>query len=147
MTTERLTLQLHNPQQAHAALQAIWQRAKGWLIAGGEGTRLEVELRPARRSLDQNARLHATLGDVAEQIEWAGKKRDVTTWKRLMTAAWLRARGEQVEVLPALDGHGVDIVFERTSRLTRAECAELMEYVYAWGAQHGVRFSAAEDGR
>ena len=55
-------------------------------------------------------------------------------------------RQPQEEVLPALDGHGVDIVFERTSRLTRAECAELMEYVYAWGAQHGVRFSAAEDG-
>lgn len=144
--SERLTLQLVNPQQARAAIQTIWQRAKGWLIAGGEGTRLEVELRPARRTLDQNARLHATLAEVARQVEWAGKRRDVTTWKRLMTAAWLRARGEQLEVLPALDGHGVDIVFERTSRLTRAECAELMEYVYAWGAQHGVRFSAAEDG-
>ena len=25
-----------------------------------------------------------------------------------MTAAWLRARGEQVEVLPAIDWHGVE---------------------------------------
>ena len=28
-----------------------------------------------------------------------------------------------------------------TSKLTRAECSELTEYVAAWGAEHGVVFS------
>ena len=41
-------------------------------------------------------------------------------------------------MLPALDGHGVDIVFRRTSQLTRSECAELIEFVLAWAAEHGV---------
>ena len=70
--------------------------------------------------------------------------RDVDTWKRLLTAGWLRARGESVEILPAIDGHGVDVVFRRTSNLTIKECAELIEYVHAWGAEQGVRFSAPE---
>ena len=137
---ERLSLRWYSAQQAHNSLQELWAWAKPLLLAGH---RLMVEIKPETRSTAQNARLHAMLGDVARQIEWAGKKRDVTTWKRLMTAAWLRARGEQVEVLPAIDGHGVDIVFERTSRLSRDECGELMEFIAAWGAEHGVEFREA----
>ena len=53
-------------------------------------------------------------------------------------AAWLRARGESVELLPALDGHGVDVVFRHTSKLTRAECSDLCEYVMAWCSEHDV---------
>ena len=43
-------------------------------------------------------------------------------------AAWCREQGLSVEVLPALDGHGVDIVPVRTSKLTRGECADLITY-------------------
>lgn len=71
-------------------------------------------------------------------------ERDVDTWKRLLTAAWLRARGEHVEMLPAIDGNGVDIVFRRTSQLTKAECAELSEFVMAWAVDNNVRLSAPE---
>jgi len=97
-----------------------------------------IECRQETRSLAENAMLHALLGQISREVEWAGKKRDVETWKRLLTAAWCRARGEHVEMLPALDGHGVDIVFRRTSQLTRSECAELIEYVLAWSAEHGI---------
>jgi hypothetical protein len=62
----------------------------------------------------------------------------VDTWKRLLTAAWLRSRGEPIEMLPALDGNGIDIVFRKTSQLTKTECAELSEFVMAWAADHGV---------
>ena len=113
----------------------LWAWAKPLLMAGH---RLVVEIRPETRSTAQNARLHAMLGDIARQVEWAGKKRDTDTWKRLLTAAWLRARGESVELLPAIDGHGVDVVFRRTSKLTRAECSELCEYVMAWCSEHDV---------
>lgn len=91
-----------------------------------------VEIKPITRSLAQNAKLHALLTDIAKALEWAGAKRDVETWKRLLTAAWLRARGEPIEMLPALDGHGVDIVFRRTSELSVNEMIELIEYIQAW---------------
>jgi hypothetical protein len=58
-------------------------------------------------------------------------------------AAWLRARGEHVEILPALDGHGVDVVFRPTSKLSRAECAELSEFIMAWGTERDVPWCAA----
>jgi hypothetical protein len=47
-------------------------------------------------------------------------------------------------MLPAIDGHGVDLVFRRTSQLTNAECNELIEYVQAWAVDQGVKFSAPE---
>lgn len=97
-----------------------------------------VEIKPITRSLAQNAKLHALLTDIAKALEWAGAKRDVETWKRLLTAAWLRARGEPIEMLPALDGHGVDIVFRRTSELSVNEMIELIEYIQAWAVDKGI---------
>ena len=138
----KLTMPMWNEQQGHQVIQTIWKQAKAHLSAG---RRMVLTLAPETRSLKENALLHALLTHIANQVEWAGKKRDVETWKRLITAAWCRARNEQVELLPAIDGHGVDIVFRRTSQLTRGECAELIEYLYAWSAEAGVQFPARVD--
>lgn len=97
-----------------------------------------MEVKPVTRSLEQNAKLHAMLTDIARKLEWAGAYRDVEVWKRLLTAAWLRARGEPIEMLPALDGHGVDIVFRRTSELTVPEMIELIEYIQAWAIDKDI---------
>jgi len=128
---DRIQAALINPQQAYQWWLSAWQTIKPLLIAGH---RLHVEVRQEKRSDPQNARLHAMLQQIASSVEWAGKKRDVETWKRLLTASWLRARGEHIEMLPALDGNGVDIVFRRTSSLTSAECSELMDFIEAWSA-------------
>lgn len=128
-----------NAQQAHSDLTGVvWPAIKGRLLAGGRP--LTVEVKEEKRSDAENRLLHALLGHISKTQEWAGKKRDIETWKRLLTAAWCRAIGEQVELLPALDGHGVDIVFRRTSQLTRKECADLIEFIFAWAAEHGIEF-------
>jgi hypothetical protein len=132
---------LYNAQQANAALNALYQTLKPNLLAE---QRYELTVKPATRSSDANARLHSMLNDVARQVDWAGKKRSVDTWKRLITASWLRATNEQVEILPALDGHGIDVIFKRTSRMTGAQVSSLMEFMEAWGVENGVRFSAPE---
>lgn len=124
-------LTLWNAQQGHSTLLQLWQWIKPLLIAG---RRVQITAREATRSSEQNARLHAMISDIAKTREWAGKRRDIETWKRLLTAAWLRARGEQIELLPALDGHGVDVVFRPTSSLTVAECSELIDWIEAWEA-------------
>jgi len=97
-----------------------------------------VEIKPKTRTLEQNALLHALLQRITNSVEWSGKKRDIDTWKRLLTAAWLRARGEPIELLPALDGHGVDIVFRRTSNLTVNEMIELVDFIQAWAIGQGI---------
>lgn len=135
--------ELLNAQQAHAAIQEAWTHAKGWLCAGGGA--LVLEIRPAKRSDEQNRLLHACLGEIARQKEWAGGKHDVETWKRLLTAAWLRARGESdADMLPALDGRGVDVIYRKTSKLNRAEFSELCEFVFAWAANNRIEFEGMQ---
>jgi hypothetical protein len=92
----------------------------------------------ARRSLEQNAKLHALLSDIAEQATWAGQRLDVEDWKRLMTSAWERANGGHVRIFPSLDGSGMDILYRRTSRMTKQEMSELIEYATAWAVSNGV---------
>lgn len=123
---------LSNPAQAHQAFGNAWQRAKALLMAGH---RLVLTVEEEGRSGAQNRLLHALIGEIAATHEWAGSKRDSETWKRLLVASWTRARGEHTEILPALDGHGVDIVFRRTSKMTKAEVNELIEFIEAWRAQ------------
>lgn len=110
------------------AIQAILEAPDGYAVS----------IKPKNRSLEQNAKLHALIQEIAQKIEWVGKKQEVETWKRLLIAAWLRARGEPVEMLPAIDGHGVDIVFRRTSDLTVPEMIELIEYIQAWAVEQGI---------
>ena len=132
---DKLAFKLYEPVQAHKALGEAWHRIKPLLMAGH---RLTLEVKPRTRSVEQNALLHAMLSDIAAQVEWAGAKRDVECWKRLLVAAWCRARGESVELLPALDGHGVDIVFRRTSKMTVDEVSELCDFIQCWAAQNEV---------
>ncbi|UXH41605.1 recombination protein NinB [Pseudomonas promysalinigenes] len=101
----------------------------------------KIVIKDQDRSGEQNKKLHACLSDISKQVEHAGKKWDVLIWKRLLTAAWLREAGEQPQLIPALDGNGFDVVYERTSKLSVKQCASLLEWVQAFGAEHQVRWS------
>lgn len=135
----------HNWNQSHPLIQDIANGIKAWQMAGNGP--LVVTVQPQTRSLEENRLLHSLVSQIAQQKEWAGQKRSAEIWKRLLTAAWCRATGVGIEVLPALDGHGVDLVPARTSKLTRGECAELIEFIQAWAAENDVVFSALEEER
>lgn len=133
---ERITIQLYQPAQAHAALMTAWAECIKPMLIGGH--RLVLEVRPQPRSSQQNARLHAMLTELALNVEWGGKKLPMEVWKRLCMAAWMREERQSPQLVPALDGNGVDIIYERTSRLTKDECGRLMEWITAFAAERGV---------
>lgn len=133
--SERITLPLINPVQAHQAIEAAWRHAKALLMAGH---RLTLEVRPEKRSDAQNRRLWAMLSDISAQVDWYGNKLSDEEWKDVFTAALKR----QI-VVPGLDG-GFVVCGQRTSRMTKAEMCELQELMEAFGAQKGVRFTAPE---
>ncbi len=115
------------------AAQACMTAPDGW----------HVVIRPPTRSGEQNRLLHACLSDIAEQLPWHGQRLTIDVWKRLCTAAWLREEGESPEMIPALDGKGFDVVFEKTSRLTVAQMTSLIEWCLAFAAENGVKLSEA----
>ena len=94
-----------------------------------------------RRTEGQNGDLHALCTDMAEQLDWprkSGNKIDAEAWKRLLMSAWERTHGRQAEFYPSLDCVGFDVVYRRTSLLSRTEMQEVLHFVNAWAANEGV---------
>ena len=141
--TRRFHVSRDNPKAAQVCESAIQHMRDCY----ASGQPFEMEFREPRRTSPENRLLHVLIGELSRKLEWAGAKRDDETWKRLLVAAWCRVDGKGAEILPALDGHGVDIVPARTSRLSKRDCAELIEFIYAWGAEQGVRWDAPEESR
>jgi hypothetical protein len=121
---------------AHATAR---QRALSAVANAPDG--MVVEIKEPTRSLEQNAKLHAMLEDVANQVEWHGMKLHKDIWKRICTAAMLREIGESPMLVPSLDGHGIEIIYEKTSTMGKRMMAALIEWVYAFGSEKGVQWS------
>ena len=95
-----------------------------------------VEVRPASRSGLQNSLLWAALTDVANQVEYFGKKYSPDAWKNIFSGS-LKA----MEAVPAISGGGVVMIGQSTSNMTKRDFSELIELIFSFGAENGVRWS------
>ena len=103
---------------------------------------VEVIVRPvkSRRTLEQNAKLWAMLGDIARQVPWSVngvmQHLEAEDWKNIMTAT-VR---QEVRMAAGING-GFVLLGVSTKRMTVAEMGELIEFMYAFGADRGVKWS------
>ena len=131
-----LTIPLYNRQQARQALTA---QVFPYLDSALQGSRRWVlTIKPETRSLQQNARLWAMLTDISQQVDWYGRKLSPENWKHVFSAAL-----KKQDVVPGLDG-GFVVLGLSTSKMTVGEMADLQTLMEAFGAENGVRFTAAE---
>ncbi len=98
-----------------------------------------VEFRAPRRSNDQNALMWSLLSQISKSVDWYGQKLTSEDWKDVLTASLRRVR-----VVPGIDAGSFVPLGMRTSQMTKPELAELIELVYAFGAERGVRFRELE---
>lgn len=108
-----------------------------WAKNVPEGT--TVEFRAPRRSLDQNALMWSLLGQISKQVDWYGQKLTSEDWKDVASASLRRAR-----VVPGIDAGTFVPLGMRTSQMTKEEISDLIELLYAFGAEHGVKFRELE---
>jgi hypothetical protein len=118
-------------------LRSPQDRAKAlhWVSKAPPNTR--VEFKAEKRSLPQNDRMWAMLTDIAQQKEHCGRKYTPDQWKVLM----MHACGREVQFIPALDGSAFIPWGQSSSDLSKAEMTDLIEFMFAWGAEHGVQFT------
>lgn len=93
------------------------------------------EIKPRTRSLDQNAKMWAMLADLSRQVEWYGNKLTSDEWKDVLTAALKKQKA-----VPGIDG-GFVVIGARTRNMTIREMGELVELMYAFGAEQNVEWS------
>jgi hypothetical protein len=128
----KATLYLRDVKTAYSAWCGTWPHLKAALF---NGAKMEVSIREARRTTEQNAKLWAMLNEVAEQVEWYGQHLSPEEWKHVFTASLKKQR-----VVPGLDG-GFVVLGLSTSRMSKAELSELIELILAFGAERGVEFA------
>jgi hypothetical protein len=122
----RATLILANDQ--------VRQRAVNWCMKAPEKTR--VDFKAPKRTLPQNSRLWAMLTDIAQQATHMGRKYTPDQWKVL----FMHACGREVQFLPSLDGSTFIPWGQSSSDLSKEEMTQLIEFMFAWGAEHGIVF-------
>lgn len=130
--SERLTIQLYQPVQAHQAIRQAWEQCvKPMLIAGN---RMVLEVKPQKRSSAQNRLLWARLGEIAKHVDWYGQHLTAEEWKHVFTAALKKER-----VVPGING-GFVVLGQSTSRMTRSEMTDLQTIIEAFASEKGVIF-------
>jgi hypothetical protein len=108
-----------------------------WARGVPEGT--TVEFRAPRRSIDQNALMWSLLGQISKAVDWYGQKLSSEDWKDVLTASLRRTR-----VVPGIDPGSFVPLGMRTSQMTKEEISDLLELIYAFGAERGVKFRELE---
>jgi hypothetical protein len=98
-----------------------------------------VEFRAPRRSVDQNGLMWSLLGQISKQVDWYGQKLSSEDWKDVLTASLRRTR-----VVPGIDAGTFVPLGMRTSQMTKEEISELLELIYAFGAERDVKFRELE---
>jgi len=99
---------LTNRQQAHAVVNEAYVKIKEQLQAG---KRLVLTLTEETRSNEQNAKMWATLGEIANQVDWYGQKLTAEEWKWVLSASLKKQRAVQ-----GIDG-GFVVLGQSTSKM------------------------------
>jgi hypothetical protein len=132
-----LKVTLYNAQQAHTVLKDVWQKAKPFLLAGNK---LVLTIEEQKRSTEQNALLWSVLTDLSKQVVWHGEKLTKEEYKDLLTAGLKKQRA-----IPGIDG-GFVVLGTSTSKMTKAEMAELITLAHAFGDFRCVEWSPTSIG-
>ena len=146
--TERVTMQLWEPVQAHKAFMHLYNTAKPYLMAGH---RMVAKLEPETRRENHNRHFHSLIGQIAQQI--GGDLADAEDAKRILISAFrIDTRndpdlmGEWAKFGDVRMGRGLrgEVVLlgvqsrDFTIKLARA----FILWLEAFGAESGVVFKA-----
>lgn len=128
---QKQTFILINDRVRQNALAAFYNADDGAVVTIG----------PKTRSLDQNAKLHAILTDLAKSpVTWAGKRRSVEEWKALIISGHSVATNHGGEVVPGIENEFVAIR-ESSASMSVARAASLITYLLAFCDTNGVELT------
>lgn len=112
------------------------QKAENIINAAPSGS--VVKVKPPARTSEQNDKMWAMLSDVSRSMP-QGRRLTPDVWK----AVFMNACGHAVQFETGLAGEPFPVGF-RSSRLSKAQMSELIEFILAWGTENGVEWSDPE---
>ena len=128
---------LTDESQAKALMTGLWPK----VLKALQTKQLTLEIKDATKSRDQEEKYHAMIGEIAKQAQHLGAKWDSESWKRLLVDQFCKDNGLKTgAVIPNLAGDGIVQLGQQTRKFTKEQASEFVEWLHAWGAEHGVTF-------
>lgn len=116
------------------------KRAAEYCMIAPEGT--IAEFKDETRTLEQNAKLWPMLTDISMQVEWYKNWLTKEEWKDFFSAIILKQK-----VVPNMEGTGFIAVGGSTSKMSKKMFSEMIELMYAFGAEHDVKWSEKSEAK
>jgi hypothetical protein len=98
-----------------------------------------VKVSLPNRTDDQNAKMWAMLSDISRAAP-EDRHHIPELWKCIFMAAL----GHEVMFTMGLNNQPFPVGF-KTSRLSKAQMSDMIEFIYAYGSQHNVKWSEKHD--
>ena len=105
-----------------------------------------IEAREETRTDKQNRLMWPLLKDLSDQVVWYGEKLAREEWKDLITVLVNQTKDEEQKSAPGINGGRVYFGV-RTSKSSKAYLVDVIEAIYWFGTQQGVKFSEASNKR
>ena len=136
-----MKFQLTSKEQAKGLMANLWPK----VINALETKVLTLEIKEANKSREQEEKYHAMIGEIAKQAQHLGSKWDAESWKRLLVDQFCRDSDIKTGVvIPNLSGDGIVQLGFQTRKFTKEQASEFVEWLHAWGAEHGVTYEVNE---
>lgn len=136
-----------HPAPHPARINAMWgvrDAADGMVVTISEPTKKRI----------QEEKYHAMFSDISAQVTRHGQKLKSEHWKRLLVESVVFILREEAKaqnkpdpfpnsglLLPSIDGLRIVQVEVLTRNFTVSQAAQLIEYLYAFGAEHDVKWT------
>lgn len=111
------------------------KKAALWISKAQIGSR--IQFKGPRRTLSQNDRMWAMLTDIVTQHLFNGRRYTTDEAK----IVFLHACGNEIAILPSLDGKSFVPYGRSSSDLSVSEMSDLTEFMFAWGAENNIVWS------
>lgn len=127
--SDRRTFEIHTKEDRAEAVAAVSRALKGYVVV----------IRPAGRSLDQNARLHAMIADAVRGglSTDGGRRLDETDAKTAFVTGWMIENGMESDIV-VFNKRPVQLR-RSTTDFSKEELASLMDFIEAECATRGIK--------
>lgn len=144
--TQHLVVKMHDPEQGYKAISHLWKQAKQWLQ---DGKKLQVEVHPEIREERHSRHFHSLINQISDQV--GGPLADKDDAKRILISAFridtandVEFREEWARIGQLRMGCGlrgeVVMLGTQTKRFGNKLARGFIEWLYAFGAEHNVKF-------
>jgi hypothetical protein len=128
---------LTSEEQAKALMVNLWPKV---LTALKSDKHLVLEIKATDKTREQELKYHAMIDEIAKQASHMGAKWSSEDWKRLLVDQFCKENGIKTGVvIPNLSGDGIVQLGLQTRKFTKEQASDFVEFLYAWGAEHGIK--------